>query len=227
MNNNKLLENFVYVGDENLNDTVERVFDIMRSNSIDSDGGYDGWNSKEICDYLNLDCESESVYNNRLVLSSLIIAKVVELEEKYGTRIATEIFLESNNNILKDNELKSLFEKITDIAESKYANHYKALELMGLSLDTEKNNYGYKYLNLTDKSTGETITHSGDVDKMLIAGSAYAFANNKVNAKDLKHLVDKLTEGSKRKFSDYLEKFGSSFKDYEKKAKPELIKPKI
>lgn len=101
---------YVYNGDEdNLCYVVDEIFEVMASNSISNDCDLKGWDVNDLVNYVGYR------EGNVKELAELIIDKVNGLEKDYGTSQAIEIFREANVNLLKDNELGQLFDKIDKV----------------------------------------------------------------------------------------------------------------
>lgn len=97
-----------------LNYIVEDLFSVMENNSISNNVSLAGWHYEDlaICSsYVN------GMDGNIDELAQIIISKVEEIEEKIGTDATIEVFRNANNNILKDNELKDLFDKIDSLTD--------------------------------------------------------------------------------------------------------------
>lgn len=101
---------YVYNGDEdNLCYVVDEIFEVMASNSISNDCDLKGWDVNDLVNYVGYR------EGNVKELAELIIDKVNGLEKDYGTSQAIDIFREANVNLLRDNELGQLFDKIDQV----------------------------------------------------------------------------------------------------------------
>lgn len=96
-----------------LNEVAGDIFEVMASNSKSYNCDLKGWGIDDLLDYVDTDFKD---IKNIKELASFIINKAEELEEKFGTDNAIEIFEQSNISILKNNELKDLFSKIDKVS---------------------------------------------------------------------------------------------------------------
>lgn len=96
-----------------LNYVVKDLFEVMASNSIDNNVCLAGWDYEDVAHYsAYIDGEDGNIKD----LAKIIVIKANEIEDQIGTDATIEVFRSANNKMLKNNELKDLFDRIDSLA---------------------------------------------------------------------------------------------------------------